>query len=98
MFIDHRHEPIEQVINVVRTRARFRVSLETERRFVAPLEALQAAIEKRDVRHARAIWQTVRIDGKTVILAGDHHLPGIEVLYRVIGAMVAGLEFTRMTR
>ncbi len=43
--VDHRYKSVKKTIHIMRARARFRMSLKTERRFVAPLEPLQAAVK-----------------------------------------------------
>ena len=68
--------------------ARFRVPLETERGFAAKLEPLQASVEQGLMRHARIFGQAVKINSKSVILAGNHHFTGIDVLNGVIGTVV----------
>ena len=83
---------VEQVGHVVRTGAGFRVSLEREGRHVGAGHALQRTIEQRDVRRPQVGRQRIRINGKSVVLAGDQHLLGIEILDRVIGTVVTELH------
>src|SRR5438093_747167 len=75
-FLHQNGKALEQVIDVVRSWARFRVALKTERRPVGQLEALQAAIEQRHVSNAGVLGQRRGIDSKTVVLASDHHAAG----------------------
>src|SRR5260221_10447970 len=77
-------EAIEEVTDVVRPRARLGMSLEAERGTIGTREALEGTVEERDVRRAQVGAQRRRVDGETVVLARDHHLPGIEILDRVV--------------
>src|SRR5688500_15124456 len=73
-------EAVEQVAHVVRPGACFRMPLKTERRSVRAREALEGTVEERHVGRLQIGRKRSRIDGKTVVLAGDHHLAGVEVL------------------
>src|SRR5258706_15932013 len=89
-------EAVEQVTDVVRPRARLRVPLEAERRTIGARQSLEGAVEEGHVRGPEVCPQRRRIYGKTVVLAGDHHLPGIEVFHRMVRAMVAELHLERL--
>ncbi len=89
-------EAVEQIPEIVRTRARLGVALEAERRLVGPGEALQRAVEQRHVRDARGCGKRRRIDGKAVILARDQHVPGVAVEHRVVRAVVAEFHLHRL--
>ena len=65
------------------------MTLEAERWTVGALESLQRAVEQRDVSHAAVGWKRGGIDRKTMVLRGDHHLFGVEVLHWMVRAMVA---------
>jgi len=76
----------------MRAGAGFWVTLEAERRRVGARNALQRAIEQRDVG-ACAGWRArSTVDRKTVVLAGDRYPPAVEVLHRMIGAVMAELH------
>src|SRR5437868_14916339 len=80
-----RHQPdetVEQVGDVVRTRARFRVALEAEGRLVGAGDALQRAVEQADVRGAQVGGQRLGVDCETVVLAGDANAAAVQVLDR----------------
>src|SRR4051812_47196389 len=83
VLLHHVGEAVEQVADVVRPGARFRMALEAERGTVGAREALQAAVEERHVRRPEILRQRRRIDGEAVVLAGDRDEPRIEVLHRV---------------
>src|SRR3954469_25974324 len=88
-------ETIEQIANVVRTGTRLGMPLEAERWSIGAGETLQAAVEQRDVRDFHVLGQSHCVDGESVILAGDHHAPRFNILYRMIRAMMAKLHFHR---
>ena len=60
---------------------------------------MQRAIEQRTVRRREPVRQARVIDREAVVLAGDHHLAGGEILHRVVGAVMAEfhLHGTRTT-
>src|SRR5262245_44999021 len=89
-------ESIEQIPDVVRPRARFGVSLEAERRAVGAGEALKAAVEERDVGGLEVRRERAGVDGESVVLAGDHDRPVVEVLYGVVGAVMPELHLDRL--
>src|SRR5687767_10898414 len=90
LLLLHRfHEALKEVVDVLRARARLRMTLEAERRTVGQLETLEAAVEQRDVSHLRVLWQRRRIDRKTVILARDHHAAGVQILHRMVRPVMA---------
>ena len=53
------------------------------------MNALQRVIEERPVGDADAIRQGGIIDAETVILRGDQHGAVIQVLHRMVGAVMA---------
>ena len=69
------------------------MALETEGRPVGPGHALQAAVEQRDMGNLDVGRKGRRVGGKAVVLAGDQHLPRLEILDRMVGAVVAELHF-----
>src|SRR5450759_5675598 len=73
----------------MRPRACFGVALKAERRTVGARKALQRAIEQRHVSNAHIRRQGCTIDREAVILAGDHHAPSVEILHRMVGAVMA---------
>src|SRR5438477_8207119 len=80
----HLGEAIEQISNVMRTRTRFGVTLKTKRWSVGAGKTLEGTVEERNVRRPQGRRNRGRVYGKTVILAGDDDLPGIEVLHRMV--------------
>src|SRR5579875_91324 len=82
-------EAFEQVRHVMRPRAGLGMSLETERRAVGERKALQRTVEQRDVGHAGVGGQRRGIDRETVVLRGDQYPAVVEILHRVVGAVVA---------
>jgi hypothetical protein len=68
-------ESIEQVGHVVRAGAGLGVALEAECRRVGAGDALQRAVEQRDVGAAQGRRQGRRIDSEAVVLASDGDTP-----------------------
>src|SRR6185295_906621 len=89
------NKTIEQVTNVVGAGAGFWMPLKTERRSVSAAETLQAAVEQRDMGNFHIVRQGCRIDGESVILAGNHHAAAFNILHRMISAMMAELHLHR---
>ena len=85
-------EAVEQRLQVVRAGARFGMALEAERRLVLEREALQRAVEQRAMRGAHVRRQRRLIHREAVVLAGDEHLAAVEVLHRMVGAVMAELH------
>src|SRR5512138_3981198 len=71
-------EAVEEIADVMRTRTRFRVTLETKGGTVSARKPLEGTVEERNVRRAQVGADRRRIDGEAVVLAGDHHLAGVE--------------------
>src|SRR5206468_5869443 len=86
-------ETLEQGLQVVRSGARLRMALEAKRRLLPEGDALERSVEQRAVGRLHARGQGGLIDGEAVILAGDEHAAGLQLLHRVIGTMVAELHF-----
>mmetsp|Transcript_53303 Transcript_53303/g.125259 ORF Transcript_53303/g.125259 Transcript_53303/m.125259 type:complete len:315 (-) Transcript_53303:5901-6845(-) len=85
-------EAVEQVGDVMRAGAGFRVPLEAERRLVSAGDALQRAVEQADVSGAQVGRQRVGVHRETVVLAGDADAATVQVLDRMVGAVVAELH------
>src|SRR5258708_15990185 len=90
--IHHHREAVEQVADIVRPGARFRMPLKTERRSVNTRQALQRAVEQRYMSGSERRRQRSRINSKTMVLAGDDYAPGVEILDRVVRAVMAELH------
>src|SRR3977135_4064785 len=86
-------EAIEEIPDVVRPGARFRMPLETERRPVGSRETLQAAVEQRHVRRLQIRGKRVRIDGEAVVLAGEDDRSARQILHRVVGTVMPEFHF-----
>ena len=65
------------------------MTLKTECRPVGAGQTLQRAVEQRDVGWAAGWPQRLRVDRETVVLAGDADPAAVEILHRVVGAVVA---------
>src|SRR5262245_28352486 len=95
-LLHHLREAIEEIPDVVRPRARLRVALEAERGAVGAPEALQAPVEQRYVRGLEVRRQRRRVDREAVILAGDDDAAALQVLHRVVGAVMAEFHLQRL--
>ena len=71
------------------------MALEAERRAVGARKTLQRAVEQRHVRDAHVRRQGCTVNREAVILAGNHHAPGVEILHRMVGAVMAKLHLHR---
>src|SRR5690349_11853847 len=91
----HLREPIEEIAEVVRARARLGMALEAERGFVGERKALKRAVEERDVRDPSVGRQRRRIDREAVVLAGDQHLAGVLVEHGMVRTVMAELHLER---
>src|SRR5208283_4384640 len=85
----HVQELLEQVAQVPRAGTCLRMALEAERGAVRALKSLQRTIEQRDVGRANIVRKSRGIYCKSMILAGNKHSAGRDLLDRVIGAVVA---------
>src|SRR6266852_2278478 len=74
---------------VLRARARLGVVLDRKYRPVDNPQPLIGLVEEREMGRHYGFRQGFGVDDKAVVLAGDLHLTGPQVLYRVIGAMMA---------
>src|SRR4030065_2970177 len=88
----HLNKSVEQIAHVMSAGTGFRMPLKAERRRVSARDALQRAVEQRNVGAAQIGGQGRRIHRKTVILTGDRHPTAVEVLDRMVGAVVAELH------
>ncbi len=79
----------------MRSRAGFRVSLKSERRFPLETDPLQRAIEERAVSRLEIARQTAFVDRETVVLAGDENPTSLEILDWMISAMVTEFHLGR---
>src|SRR6188474_2207716 len=92
LLLHRAHELVEEVRHLARSGARFRVALEAERGLVGVLDALQRAVEERAVRGAHVGRQRLLVHREAVVLARDEYLPGLQVLHRMVRAVVAELH------
>ena len=73
---------------IVRTRARLRVSLETKCRLVNHVDALERLVEQRSMGDSNRVRKRIIINAESVVLRRDQHRSVVEILDRVIGAMM----------
>src|SRR5690242_15766391 len=85
-------EAVEEVTDVMRSGARLRMPLEAERGPIGAREALEGTVEERYMRRPQIRAQRRWIDREAVVLAGDDDLAAVEILQRVVGAVVAELH------
>src|SRR5215472_17133362 len=85
------HQPdktLEQVMAVLRTRARLRVILHVEHRLADYPQSLVAVVEEREMRRLDILRQAFRVNDKPMVLAGDLDLAGLQILDRMIRSSV----------
>ena len=74
-----------------------RVVLHREQRQRAMAQAFQSIVVQVDVGFQDLrIFQRIRIDGEVVIVRRDLNLAGLQLLYWMVAAVVAELEFVRL--
>ena len=76
----------------MRTGACFRMPLETEGAAIVEFNSLQAVIKQGTMGRPDILRQTVPIKCKAVILTCNQYLPGIKILHRVVGTVMAKLH------
>src|SRR6266849_2221001 len=85
-------EAIEEIANVVRPGARLGMPLEAERRPIGARKALQAAVEERNVGRFQVRRERIRVDCEAVVLTGDDDRSALQILHRVVGAVMPELH------
>src|SRR6185295_10408630 len=91
----HSNETVEQITDVMRSGTCFRMPLKTKCRLVGPGKTLEASVKQRNVRNFDICRQRCRVHRESMVLAGDHDPPGLEILYRMIRAMVTEFHLER---
>src|SRR4051812_27380495 len=89
ILVYQRDEPFKQIMAVLRPRARFGVVLDRKHRLVDDPEALVRIVEQREMCRLDFGRQALRVDHKTVVLAGDLDFGGEQILHWVVGAAMA---------
>src|SRR5262245_8611917 len=90
--IHHVPKAVEQISDVVRPGARFRMPLKAKRRPVRAFESLEGPVEERNVGGLQVFRDRSGVDRKTVVLARNDDLPGLDVLHWMIRAVMAELH------
>src|SRR6185436_16315150 len=85
-------KPIEQIPYVVGPRAGLGVTLEAKRRSIRPGQPLEGTVEERNMRRPQGRRYGGGIDREAVVLTGHDDLPRVEILYRMVRAVVAELH------
>ena len=88
----HVEKLIEERSGVMGTRCRLGVILQAEHRAPREGHALDGAVVEVHVRELGAAGQRVHVDGEAVVLRGDLDAARLQVLDRVVHAVVAELE------
>src|SRR5439155_16471151 len=92
------HQPnkaLEQVMAVLRTRARLRMVLDREHRLANDPQSLIGLVEERKMGRLDRSRQALGVDDKAVVLAGDLDLVGQQIFDRVVRAAVAARHLSR---
>src|SRR6267143_749860 len=77
---------LEQVVAVLRARARLRVILDRKYRLSDHPQPFVGLVEEREMGRLDGPRQAFEVDDKTMVLSGDLDLAGAQILHRVIGA------------
>src|SRR5438105_549115 len=72
------------------------MALEAERRRIENPHALIAAVEQGAMRDARVFRQRRLVDRKAVVLARDQYAARLEVLHRMVRAVMTELHLQRL--
>src|SRR5258706_4935525 len=89
----HVDERVEQIRRVMRAGAGFGVILHAKDRQRAMAESFDGVVVEIQMRHHAAFgFQRFSLDRKTMVLAGDFHATGIQILYRLISAAMAEFQ------
>src|ERR1700751_3496112 len=88
ILIHQRDKPLEEIMAVLRARARFRMVLDRKPPPSHHSQPFIRVVEQREMGGFDPPGQTLRVDDEAVVLASDLDLAGHEVLYRVIGSAV----------
>ena len=80
MAIDQLGKTLEQIVAVLRARRGLGVILHAEHRPAFRRDAFVTIVEQADVRDFHVVGQTVGVDNKAVVLAGDLDLARHQVL------------------
>src|SRR5688500_9095469 len=81
-------EAVEQVADVVRARGSLGMALEAEGRLRGVGQSLQRVVEQADMGRAQRGGQRLLVDREAVVLARDADAAVVEVLHRMVRAMV----------
>src|SRR6185503_12701351 len=92
LLFHHLGEAVEEITDVVRTRTRLRVPLKTKRWSIRARQALEGTVEERHVCRTQVARDRSGVDGEAVILAGDDDAPRVEVLHRMVRAVMPELH------
>ncbi len=93
LLVHHVGELAEQIVRIVRPRRSFGMVLHAEKRQGTMAKSLIGPVIQVDMRDFDvARGQRIRIHHETVILRGDFHVPGLQILDRVIRAVMAELQ------
>src|SRR5262245_23893177 len=82
-------EAVEQIVRVHRTRRRLGMVLHREDGRALDADAAVRSVEQRDMRLLHAPGQRVAIDGEAMVHRHDLDLAGLEILHRMVRAMMA---------
>src|ERR1041384_8812804 len=95
MLINQRGEALEEMVAVLRAGRSFGMVLHREDGLAFQRQALVRAVEQRDMGDPDAGRQRFRNHGEAMVLAGDLHLAGGEILHRMIGAAMTETHLLR---
>src|ERR1700736_2084798 len=89
IFAHQRDKALEQVMAVLRARARLRVVLDRKYRLPEDPQPFVGLVKEREGGRLDEPWQAFGVDDEAMVLTGDLDFAGAQILYRVIGAAMA---------
>src|SRR5271169_6150854 len=88
-----RDEPLEQIMAILRAWARLGMVLHRKHRLADNPQSFIAVVEERKMGRLDAARQTIGLNDKAMILAGDLDCAGQQILDRMIGSAMAARHF-----
>src|SRR5581483_6533181 len=96
-LLHHLHEIFEQVMRIMRVGAGFRMILHAEQRQVAMAQTFERRVVQVHVRQLDfGLRQRVGIYREVVVVRSDLDLARVQLLHRMIAAVVAELQLERL--
>src|SRR6516162_7898081 len=95
ILVHQRDKPLEEIMAVLRARARLGVVLDRKHRPADDPQSFIGVVEERPMGRLDPARQTLGVDNEAMVLAGDLHLAGEQILDRVVRAPVTAWHLAR---